>query len=184
MRSAQAMDCIGVGTVGYIALAYTVHSNNANSPPPPSSASAAGQPTDAAPNPIVLVANGSPVFRLTEVLQAAAPPASVVTHIEVVQYFNEMHLNRVYLLALGAEELYFFQSFSTDQSDSGEDGKSDGDTEQTVRSNTNCLVYKWSGYHFDLIDELPCSNTMQIQPFFVKSDMHIAIANYRDANGE
>lgn len=70
-KSAQAMDCISMGSKAFIALAYSVHSE-------------AG--------PIVIVSEGSPVF---QVQQKANSDETVV---EVVQYFTEMHLNRVYLM--------------------------------------------------------------------------------------
>lgn len=147
------MDCIGVGTVGYIALAYTEHGNHTDD-------------NGTAPNAASPIVHGSPVFQLT------APAAGTnVTRIEVVQYFNELHLNRVYLMTLGPE-LYFVQSFATDP------------MRDHPAPSTNCLIYKWSGYHFDVLDELPCTNARQVQPFFVRSDMYMAIANYRDANGQ
>lgn len=56
-------------------------------------------------------------------------------------------------------------------------------TKDDPNTNTNCLIYKWSGYHFDVLDELPCTNAMQVEPFHVGSDLFVAIANYRDAIG-
>lgn len=70
-KSAQAMDCIGMGSKAFIALAYTVHNESGH---------------------VVIVSEGSPVF---QVYQKAN---SDETTVEVVQYFTEMHLNRVYLM--------------------------------------------------------------------------------------
>lgn len=153
------MDCVGIGNVGYFALAIHV---------------------DRLPDkPIVTVTDGSPVFQLTT--------DGAQTKIEVVQYFNELHLNRVYLMTLGPE-LYFFQSFACSLEEAtarAQAGKDEGGGGGAVAvANANCLIYRWSGYHFDLMDELPCTNAMQIQPFFVRSDMYVAIANYRDANDQ
>lgn len=156
-----------MGNVGYIALALHV---------------------DRLPDkPIVTVTDGSPLFQLTADAASAAANGNR-TKIEVVQYFNELHLNRVYLVTLGPE-LYFFQSFActaATERNRGMMGQTDEErptSDKADATNANCLIYRWSGYHFDLMDELPCSNAMQIQPFFVRSDMYVAIANYRDANG-
>lgn len=156
VRSAQAMDCIGIGSAGYIALAYTTHSSHAEHN---------GSHSGSSNCPIVQVRDGSPVFELTLV-------NGTQTRIEIVQYFTELHLNRVYLMTLGPE-LYFVQSFAIDPQ------------RDALTTSTNCLIYKWSGYHFDVLDELPCSSARQVQPFFVKSDFYMAIANYRAAaNGD
>lgn len=70
-KSAQAMDCIGMGNTAFIALAYTVHNEG---------------------GPIEIVSEGSPVF------QVQHRENSDETVIKVVQYFTELHLNRVYLM--------------------------------------------------------------------------------------
>lgn len=70
-KSAQAMDCIGMGSTAFIALAYTVHNES---------------------GPIVIVSEGSPVF------QVQHKENTDETVIKVVQYFRELHLNRVYLM--------------------------------------------------------------------------------------
>lgn len=70
-KSAQAMDCLGMGSTAFIALAYTVHNEGA---------------------PIVIVSEGSPVFQVQQ------KENSFETVIKVVQYFTELHLNRVYLM--------------------------------------------------------------------------------------
>lgn len=47
-----------------------------------------------------------------------------------------------------------------------------------------CPIYRLSDYHFDLIDELPCTNAIRIEPFVISSDVYIAVANYKDKLGE
>lgn len=50
--------------------------------------------------------------------------------------------------------------------------------------NENCPIYKWNGLHFDLLDELPCTNAMRIEPFAIGSAIYIAVANHKDAHNE
>lgn len=52
-----------------------------------------------------------------------------------------------------------------------------------LKENHNCQIYEWSGYNFDILDELPCSNAMRIEPFVIGSDIYVAIANYMDLYG-
>ncbi|KXJ78037.1 hypothetical protein RP20_CCG005824 [Aedes albopictus] len=40
-----------------------------------------------------------------------------------------------------------------------------------------CPLYRWTGYHFDVIDELPCYNSIYIEPFSIEQTLYIAIAN-------
>lgn len=46
-----------------------------------------------------------------------------------------------------------------------------------------CPIYKWSGFNFDVIDELPCQNAVSLEPFTVLSNLFIAVANYDDNLG-
>lgn len=57
---------------------------------------------------------------------------------------------------------------------------------QSVSSDiiNNCPIYKWSGYNFDLLEELPCMHSMNIEPFIIGSDVFIAIANYKNKFGK
>lgn len=46
-----------------------------------------------------------------------------------------------------------------------------------------CPIYKWSGFNFNIIDELPCHNAVSLEPFTVFADLFIAVANYDDNLG-
>lgn len=46
-----------------------------------------------------------------------------------------------------------------------------------------CPIFKWSSNHFDLIDELPCTNAMKMEVFITDSDIYIALANFKDEFG-
>lgn len=46
-----------------------------------------------------------------------------------------------------------------------------------------CPIYKWSGFNFNMIDELSCHNSVSLEPFTVLSELFIAVANYDDKLG-
>lgn len=46
-----------------------------------------------------------------------------------------------------------------------------------------CPIFKWATYHFDLIGELTCTNSMQMELFIIESDIYIALANNKDDFG-
>lgn len=46
-----------------------------------------------------------------------------------------------------------------------------------------CPIYKWIEVTFNQLNGLPCSNAMHVEPFTVHSDVFVAVANYRNGNG-
>lgn len=47
----------------------------------------------------------------------------------------------------------------------------------------HCLVYHWSGAHFDIMDEMVCTHATNIEPFVIGPELYIAVANYRNEIG-
>lgn len=47
-----------------------------------------------------------------------------------------------------------------------------------------CPIFIWNSNHFDLIDELPCTNSMNMEQFDIEPDIYVALANYKDEFGK
>lgn len=79
-----------------------------------------------------------------------------------VQYFTSSNLSSVQLRTNG-EELFLFQ---------------------TITSNYDqCPIYAWKGFHFNIIDHIPCNYAKKMEPFQIESNTFMAIANYADERG-
>lgn len=47
-----------------------------------------------------------------------------------------------------------------------------------------CPIFMWNENHFDLVDELPCTNSMNMEQFDIDSDAYVALANLKDEFGK
>lgn len=92
---------------------------------------------------------GSPVFQLQE---------DGTT--EIIQKFSQPNQNTVHMWTVGNE---FYLTHTYRNLDENVDNV--------------CPLYRWSGYHFDVIDDLPCYNSIYIEAFSIAHTSYIAIAN-------
>lgn len=98
-----------------------------------------------------------------------ASPVYQITNdtVTVVQFFAQRQQNHVRLSKFG-NNMYLVQTFFNDS---------------TNATSQMCPIYKWNGLAFDLLSGLPCSNAMHAEPFIIHSNVFVAVANYRDADG-
>jgi hypothetical protein len=47
----------------------------------------------------------------------------------------------------------------------------------------DCPIFKWSGFHFDLVQELPCQNAVEVQKFTIDQQFYLAFANHMNDAG-
>ncbi|XP_055631057.1 uncharacterized protein LOC129771448 [Toxorhynchites rutilus septentrionalis] len=92
---------------------------------------------------------GSPVFRIME-----------DGHTEIVQKFSQSNQNTVHMWIHG-NQIYLTHTYTN--------------LNESVAN--VCPLYRWSGYHFDVFDDLPCYNSIHIEPFTIEQTLYIAIAN-------
>ncbi|XP_039440737.1 uncharacterized protein LOC120421572 [Culex pipiens pallens] len=93
--------------------------------------------------------DGSPIFQIQE---------NGTT--EIVQKFSQSNQNTVHMWTHG-NHIYLTHTYTN--------------LDESVAN--VCPLYRWSGYHFDAIDELPCYNSIHIEPFMIAETLFIAIAN-------
>lgn len=93
--------------------------------------------------------DGSPVFQLAE---------DGTT--EIIQKFSQSNQNSVHMWVHG-NHIYLTHTYTN--------------LDESVAN--VCPLYRWSGYHFDAIDELPCYNSIHIEPFTIDQTLFLAIAN-------
>lgn len=93
--------------------------------------------------------DGSPIFQIQE---------NGTT--EIVQKFSQSNQNTVHMWTHG-NHIYLTHTYTN--------------LDESVAN--VCPLYRWSGYHFDAIDELPCYNSIHIEPFTIAETLFIAIAN-------
>lgn len=109
-------------------------------------------------------------FNLTENIQAAQEGSPVYevseNKVTAVQYFPNLNVKSFHLIARG-NELFLFHSYENIEG----------------LKNMNCKKFKWTGFSFQIIDELPCQNTKGIAPFVMRGNLYIAIANYKNQEG-
>uniref|UniRef100_A0A182T105 Uncharacterized protein n=1 Tax=Anopheles maculatus TaxID=74869 RepID=A0A182T105_9DIPT len=98
-------------------------------------------------------AEGSPVFQITEDGKT-----------EIVQTFGQPNQNTVHLWVHGKHVYLTHTYINLDDS----------------RSNV-CPLYRWAGYYFDVIDHMPCYNSVHIEAFSIEQQMFIAVANQMSA---
>lgn len=97
--------------------------------------------------------DGSPIFQLKD------------SKVVPVQYFMRPHQRRVHFFKYHSE-LLMWQSFQTH-------GKH-------VNETTYCPLMKWFETTFSEIDQIPCTNAMQIESFIIDKRIYVAVANYMD----
>ncbi|XP_055917893.1 uncharacterized protein LOC129950099 [Eupeodes corollae] len=103
--------------------------------------------------PVERANQGSPIFQVDS------------NRIKFIQYFGSQGLRAVYLRAT-PNDLFLLQTFVT-----------------TVNTTHFCPYFKWSGYGFNKLGKIPCSNAKRLEPFSIDSESYVAVANYADQNG-
>uniref|UniRef100_A0A182N2V7 VWFD domain-containing protein n=1 Tax=Anopheles dirus TaxID=7168 RepID=A0A182N2V7_9DIPT len=93
--------------------------------------------------------DGSPVFRIHEDGRT-----------EIVQKFGQSNQNTVHLWVHG-KGIYLMHTYIN--LDAG-------------RPNV-CPLFRWSGYYFDVVDHMPCYNSVHIAPFSIDQQLFVAVAN-------
>ncbi|XP_055531237.1 uncharacterized protein LOC129722051 [Wyeomyia smithii] len=101
------------------------------------------------PPPNRKIDDGSPVFQIME-----------NGNTEIVQKFSQSNQNTVHMWVHG-NHIYLTHTYTN--------------LDESVAN--VCPLYRWSGYHFDAIDELPCYNSIHIEPFTIEQTLFLAIAN-------
>lgn len=84
-----------------------------------------------------------------------------------VQYIVRPHQRRVHFFKYH-NELLMWQSFQTNT-----DRKTNGST-------AYCPLMKWFETTFHEVDQIPCTNAMQIESFIIDHRIYVAVANYMD----
>ncbi|XP_049294198.1 uncharacterized protein LOC125769507 [Anopheles funestus] len=98
-------------------------------------------------------AEGSPVFQIHEDGKT-----------EIVQTFGQPNQHTVHLWVHGKHVYLTHTYINLDDS----------------RSNV-CPLYRWAGYYFDVVDHMPCYNSVHIEAFSVEQQMFVAVANQMSA---
>uniref|UniRef100_A0A182WDY6 Uncharacterized protein n=1 Tax=Anopheles minimus TaxID=112268 RepID=A0A182WDY6_9DIPT len=98
-------------------------------------------------------AEGSPVFQIHEDGKT-----------EIVQTFGQPNQNTVHLWVHGKHVYLTHTYINLDDS----------------RSNV-CPLYRWAGYYFDVVDHMPCYNSVHIEAFSIEQQMFVAVANQMSA---
>ncbi|XP_058829286.1 uncharacterized protein LOC131688788 [Topomyia yanbarensis] len=93
--------------------------------------------------------HGSPVFRILE-----------NGNTEIVQRFRQSNQNTVHMWVHG-NHVYLTHTYAN--------------LNESVAN--VCPLYRWSVYHFDAIDLLPCYNSIHIEPFTIEQTLFLALAN-------
>uniref|UniRef100_A0A182Q8K7 Uncharacterized protein n=1 Tax=Anopheles farauti TaxID=69004 RepID=A0A182Q8K7_9DIPT len=93
--------------------------------------------------------DGSPVFQIHEDGRT-----------ELVQTFGQPNQNTAHLWVHG-KHVYLAHTYIN--LDAG-------------RSNV-CPLFRWSGYYFDVVDHMPCYNTVDIEAFSIEQQLFVAVAN-------
>ncbi|XP_053679007.1 uncharacterized protein LOC128729376 [Anopheles nili] len=92
---------------------------------------------------------GSPVFQIHE-----------DATIEMVQTFGQPNQNTVHLWVHGKHVFLMHTYINLDES-----------------RPTVCPLYRWSGYYFDVVDQMPCHNAVHIEAFSIEQQLFVAVAN-------
>uniref|UniRef100_A0A182PP15 Uncharacterized protein n=1 Tax=Anopheles epiroticus TaxID=199890 RepID=A0A182PP15_9DIPT len=92
---------------------------------------------------------GSPVFQIHEDGRT-----------EIVQTFGQSNQNTVHLWVHG-KHVYLTHTYINLEAKRG----------------TACPLYRWAGYYFDVIDQMPCYNSVHIEAFSIEQQMFVAVAN-------
>ncbi|XP_053668970.1 uncharacterized protein LOC128719371 [Anopheles marshallii] len=98
-------------------------------------------------------AEGSPVFQIHEDGKT-----------EIVQTFGQPNQHTVHLWVHGKHVYLAHTYINLDDS----------------RSNV-CPLYRWAGYYFDVVDHMPCYNSVHIEAFSIEQQMFVAVANQMSA---
>lgn len=98
--------------------------------------------------------NGSPIYEIFN------------KSVSAVQYFGNSNLQSLQIMIRGTD-MYLFHAY----------------TNKDGLENLNCKYFKWFGFSFQIMGEIPCDNARRIAPFDVRGDLFIAIANYKDKDG-
>lgn len=96
---------------------------------------------------------GSPIFQLKD------------DRVVPVQYFTRPYQRRVHFFKYHSE-LLMWQTFQNDG--------------QTSNETSYCPLMKWYESKFNEIDQIPCTNAMQIESFIIDHRIYVAVANYMD----
>lgn len=97
---------------------------------------------------------GSPIFQVDS------------ERVKTVQYFGSPNLRSVYLRTT-ANDLFLLQTF----------------VNTNTSSNLFCPYFKWSGYGFNKLGRIPCTNARHLEPFYINTESYVAVANYADKHG-
>ncbi|KAL5288129.1 hypothetical protein ACFFRR_008779 [Megaselia abdita] len=103
---------------------------------------------------IVIAQEGSPIYEIFE------------RTVTAVQYFPNSNLQSLQLMTRG-NEMFLFHSYENREG----------------LERLNCKYFKWSGFSFQVVGEVPCKNAKRIAPFIIRGNIYIAIANYKNKEG-
>lgn len=98
------------------------------------------------------ITKGSPIFQLKD------------DQMIPIQYFLQTKQRRIRFLR-HEDELYMWQTFRNIEKGS---------------EKSHCPILRWVDSAFNEIDQIPCSNAMQMEPFLIGDQVYVAVANYMD----
>lgn len=98
------------------------------------------------------ITKGSPIFQLKN------------DELIPIQYFVQPQQRRIQFLR-HENQLFMWQTF-----------RNIGNATE----NYHCPIFKWMDSTFSVIDQIPCSNAMQMKPFLIGDQVYVAVANYMD----
>lgn len=98
------------------------------------------------------ISKGSPIFQLKD------------DQVTPIQYVIHTQQRRIQFLR-HENELFMWQTFQNIG---------------TGSEKSHCPILKWVDSIFSEIDQIPCSNAMQMEPFLIGGQVYVAVANYMD----
>lgn len=97
------------------------------------------------------ITEGSPIFELKN------------DQMSPIQYFFQPDQNRMQFIK-HLDSLLMWQTFQDDDKP----------------SKLSCPIFKYNEGSFMQIDQIPCLNAMEVEPFLLDNQIYVAVANYMD----
>lgn len=103
---------------------------------------------------VLTAQEGSPIYEISE------------KKVTAVQYFPNSNLQSMQLMTRG-NEIFLLHSYENKEG----------------LVSLNCRYFKWAGFSFQIMGEVPCKNAKSVAPFVIRGNIYIAIANYQNKEG-
>lgn len=103
---------------------------------------------------ILSAQEGSPIYEIFE------------KKVTAVQYFPNPNLQSLHLMTRG-NEMFLIHLYNNREG----------------HESLDCKYFKWTGFSFQIVGKIPCKNAKSIFPFVMRGSIYVAIAKYKNSEG-